>query len=99
MCTIDAASARARLAVSKDVISTEGRLLFATALVVGIAIAALTRQPLWMIPATLVGLYLMFSVKVADQWEQAVLLRLGPYRGMRRPGLTLVIPMLETISR
>jgi regulator of protease activity HflC (stomatin/prohibitin superfamily) len=99
MLTIDAASARGRLAVSKDVISTEGRLLFATSLVVGIAIAALTRQPLWMIPAALLGLYLMFAVKVADQWEKAALLRLGRYRGMRGPGLFFVIPMFEKISR
>ena len=33
-----------------------------------------------------IGLYLLFSIKVADQWERAAVLRLGKYTGMRGPG-------------
>ena len=34
----------------------------------------------------LVGLYLLFSIKVADQWEKVAVLRLGRYIGLRGPG-------------
>jgi regulator of protease activity HflC (stomatin/prohibitin superfamily) len=38
------------------------------------------------------------SIKFADQWEKAVVLRLGKYRGLRGPGLFYVIPVLDRIS-
>jgi regulator of protease activity HflC (stomatin/prohibitin superfamily) len=46
----------------------------------------------------LVGLYLMFALKVADQWEKAVILRFGKYRGLRGPGLFVVIPVVDVVS-
>jgi regulator of protease activity HflC (stomatin/prohibitin superfamily) len=45
------------------------------------------------------GLYLMFAIVVVDQWEKVALLRFGRYRGLRGPGLFLIIPIAETISR
>jgi regulator of protease activity HflC (stomatin/prohibitin superfamily) len=33
-----------------------------------------------------VGVMLAASIKYTDQWERAVLLRLGRYRGLRGPG-------------
>jgi len=47
----------------------------------------------------LVGLYLLFSIKVADQWEKVAVLRLGRYIGLRGPGLFHVIPIVDTLSR
>jgi len=38
------------------------------------------------------------SIKYADQWEKAVVLRLGKYRGLRGPGLFYVIPVVDRIS-
>jgi len=37
------------------------------------------------------------SLKFADQWEKAVVLRLGRYRGLRGPGLFAVIPIIDRI--
>jgi regulator of protease activity HflC (stomatin/prohibitin superfamily) len=45
----------------------------------------------------LVGFYILFAVKVADQWEKAVVLRLGRFVGLRGPGLFWVIPVVEQI--
>jgi regulator of protease activity HflC (stomatin/prohibitin superfamily) len=45
----------------------------------------------------LVGLYIMFAMKVADQWEKAVVLRLGRFVGLRGPGLFWVVPVVEQI--
>ena len=55
------------------------------------------RAPL--VAGTLVGLYLLFSMKVADQWEKVAVLRMGRYAGLRGPGLFHVIPIVETLSR
>jgi regulator of protease activity HflC (stomatin/prohibitin superfamily) len=44
----------------------------------------------------LVGLTLLYSIKVAQQWEKAVLLRLGKFRGLRGPGLFWIMPILDS---
>lgn len=46
----------------------------------------------------LIGFYLLFAVKVASQWEKAVVLRLGKFHGLYGPGLFWVIPVIDGIS-
>ncbi|HOY30562.1 MAG TPA: slipin family protein [Bacteroidales bacterium] len=38
------------------------------------------------------------SIKVANQWEKAVLLRLGKFRALKGPGLFFIIPVIDTIA-
>ena len=47
----------------------------------------------------LIGLYLLFAVRVADQWEKVAVLRFGKYIGLRGPGLFYMIPVVDTLSR
>lgn len=54
--------------------------------------------PLVALFAVAVGLFAATSIKYADQWERAVLLRLGRYRGLRGPGYFAVIPILDRIG-
>lgn len=63
----------------------------------GLATALVNRAPL--VAGLLVGVYLLFSIKVADQWEKVAVLRLGRYIGLRGPGLFHVIPIVDTLSR
>ncbi len=79
-------------------ISGIGRLCFFISLLAGAAITAATRQPAFMIAAALVGIYLMFAIKVVRQWEKVALLRLGKYVGLRGPGVFMMIPIVETLS-
>jgi regulator of protease activity HflC (stomatin/prohibitin superfamily) len=44
------------------------------------------------------GLLLAPSPQVAKQWERAVVLRLGRYRGLRGPGLFWMVPFVDSIS-
>ena len=37
------------------------------------------------------------SIKVANQWDRAVVLRLGHFRALKGPGLFLIIPVIDTI--
>ena len=64
------------------------------------ALSALTghsRAPL--IAGALVGLYLLFSIKVADPWEKVAVLRRGRYIGLRGPGLFHIVPILDRLSQ
>lgn len=45
-----------------------------------------------------VGALLFFGIKVADQWEKAVVLRFGKFRGLRGPGLFVIIPIVDRIA-
>jgi hypothetical protein len=38
------------------------------------------------------------SIKYADQWEKAVVLRMGRYRGLRGPGFFGVLPILDRVG-
>jgi regulator of protease activity HflC (stomatin/prohibitin superfamily) len=38
------------------------------------------------------------TAQVAAQWEKAILLRLGRYRGLRGPGLFFILPFVERIE-
>jgi regulator of protease activity HflC (stomatin/prohibitin superfamily) len=48
--------------------------------------------------ATLLGLFALFSIKVARQWERAVVLRFGRFVGLKGPGLFAVLPVVDTVS-
>lgn len=37
------------------------------------------------------------SIKIADQWDRAVVLRLGRFRSLEGPGLFFIIPIIETV--
>jgi regulator of protease activity HflC (stomatin/prohibitin superfamily) len=45
-----------------------------------------------------VGVYLLFALKIALQWEKVAVLRLGEYKGLRGPGLFMIIPVVDTLS-
>ena len=38
------------------------------------------------------------SIKVADQWERAVVLRLGKFYSLKGPGLFFIIPVIDYVS-
>jgi regulator of protease activity HflC (stomatin/prohibitin superfamily) len=50
-----------------------------------------------MVVLNLLALYVLFAIKIADQWEKAVILRLGRFVGLRGPGLFWILPIVDTI--
>ena len=38
------------------------------------------------------------SIRVADQWEKAVVLRMGKFKGLKGPGPFMIIPIIDTVS-
>ncbi|HUE99523.1 MAG TPA: slipin family protein, partial [Anaerolineales bacterium] len=51
---------------------------------------------LYVLAMSFIGTYVMFALKVASQWEKAVVLRLGKFRGLKGPGAFWIIPIIDT---
>ena len=49
----------------------------------------------WVLGWTLIGVYILFALKVASQWEKVVVLRLGKFHGLRGPGAFWIIPIID----
>ena len=45
-----------------------------------------------------VALIVSAAIKIADQWEKAVVLRLGKFHSLRGPGLFFIIPIVDTVA-
>jgi len=78
--------------------SQVGITAFVIALIAGGLLTAALQQPWPMIACALIGVYLLFAIKVASQWEKAAVLRLGVYKGLKGPGMFTIIPIIETVS-
>jgi regulator of protease activity HflC (stomatin/prohibitin superfamily) len=84
---------------SKSPVSGVALALFAISVAAGLGLATALESRAPFVGGLLVGVYLLFSIKVADQWERVAVLRLGRYIGLRGPGLFHMIPVVDTLSR
>jgi regulator of protease activity HflC (stomatin/prohibitin superfamily) len=55
-------------------------------------------NPIPLVAMIVVGVVLMQSPRVAQQWERAIVLRLGRFVGLRGPGLFWIVPFTESVS-
>src|SRR5580704_2771729 len=79
-------------------ISAVGRAVFLICFVLGLAPTILYKNPAPLRAGLAIGLYFLFAIRVAEQWEKAAVLRLGRYIGLRGPGIFTIIPVLDQIS-
>ena len=80
-------------------------LIFFVILAIGIALAYTsynvqdTTRAIWIgVIFFLVALIVSSAIKIADQWEKAVVLRLGRFQSLRGPGLFFIIPIIDTVA-
>jgi regulator of protease activity HflC (stomatin/prohibitin superfamily) len=64
----------------------------------GALLLAGVAPPITLAAGIAVGVFVAASIKYTDQWEKAVLLRLGRYRGLRGPGYFAVVPIIDRVS-
>jgi regulator of protease activity HflC (stomatin/prohibitin superfamily) len=64
----------------------------------GAILSAAIHQNAPLVAGACIGLYLLFSIKVVQQWEKVALLRLGKYVGLRGPGWFHMVPVFESVS-
>lgn len=43
------------------------------------------------------AVYILFALKVAKQWDRAVILRLGRFHRLKGPGMFFIVPIVESI--
>lgn len=72
-------------------------ILFAS-MIVGGVLALIVRNPIPAIVSVLIGVLLMPSPRITQQWERAIVLRFGRYVGLRGPGLFWIVPFIDRVS-
>ena len=72
--------------------------VFVLFVVAGWLVFTATGNPAWFVALVLAGLVAMQSPRVAQQWERAVMLRLGRFVGLEGPGLFWVVPFIDRVS-
>jgi regulator of protease activity HflC (stomatin/prohibitin superfamily) len=72
--------------------------VLAVSIGIGVAAGIFVGSPLPIAVWAVVGVIAMQSPRVAQQWERAVVLRLGRFAGLRGPGLFFVVPLVDRIS-
>jgi regulator of protease activity HflC (stomatin/prohibitin superfamily) len=78
-------------------------LIFVLIILVGFGIAYATStshvaSAVVAIVTVIVAFAVSSSLKVADQWEKVVVLRLGRFRSLEGPGLFFIIPIIESVA-
>jgi regulator of protease activity HflC (stomatin/prohibitin superfamily) len=73
--------------------------VFILSMTAGGGLTAATQSPSPILAGALIGLYFLFAIRMANQWEKVAVLRFGRYIGLRGPGLYHIIPVVDSISR
>jgi len=68
------------------------------AVAAGILTVVALGNPLYFIPWIIAGIVGMQAPRIAQQWERAVVLRLGRFHAMRGPGLFWVMPFVDSVT-
>ena len=77
-------------------------IIMAISILAGVFLDLVLGAPDWTTAAVttagiLVGLYFLFAIKVANQWEKVIVLRFGKFQRLAGPGLFWVIPIVDSI--
>ncbi len=59
----------------------------------------IARNAIYYTVATIILALFCVSLKAADQWEKAVVLRLGKYKGLKGPGFFMIIPIIDQVDK
>ena len=65
----------------------------------GVVLTTATGSPVWVASAAIIGVLAALSPRVAQQWERAVVLRLGRFIGLQGPGLFWIVPFIDVVAR
>ena len=76
-----------------------GILVFLICIVAGAGVTVETGSRAGLLSGALVGAYFLLAIKVVDQWERVAVLRFGRFRALKGPGVFLIIPIVDTLSR
>jgi len=65
----------------------------------GAVVTRLMDMPIWLtVVLAVIGIFLGYSIKMAQQWERAVILRLGKLHAVKGPGLFILVPIFDQVA-
>ncbi len=65
----------------------------------GAVLARMADMPIAVsIVLALIGVFLGYAIKMAQQWERAVVLRLGKLHAVKGPGLFILVPIFDAVA-
>ena len=76
-----------------------GILALLACMAAGLAAGRLLHSSMPFIIGILIGVYFVLAIRVVDQWEKVAILRFGRFRQLRGPGVLMLIPILDRLSR
>jgi len=76
-----------------------GILALLVCMAAGVAAGRFLHSSVPFVVGTLIGVYFVLAIRIVDQWEKVAILRFGRFRQLRGPGILLLIPILDTLSR
>jgi regulator of protease activity HflC (stomatin/prohibitin superfamily) len=72
--------------------------VFIASVALAVIVGVQTERLIAPIIIVLIGVVVMQSPRVAQQWERAIVLRLGRFVGLRGPGLFWIVPFVDSVS-
>ena len=72
-------------------------LIILLAASVGLYLLEMIGIPLLVI-LVIISILIGSSIQIAEQWEKAIVLRMGKYYGLKGPGLFFIIPIIDKLS-
>ncbi|NPV91548.1 MAG: slipin family protein [Firmicutes bacterium] len=88
----------ARIQVPSRRVHPISAALFAVVFIPGLIWGIYQYQPFIAVASLLIATLASSAVKVSQQWEKAVVLRLGKFKKLSGPGPFLIIPVVDTVS-
>lgn len=83
---------------SKNEVSGPGVAAFFLCTGIGVLAASVFSRPAVLVGSSALGLILLFSLRVAQQWEKVAVLRFERFLQLQGPGLFMIIPVVDTLS-
>jgi len=76
-------------------------ILVIISILIAIGLGAANAHWAWvvgeLVVLNLIGIYVLLAFKIADQWDKAIILRLGRFVGLKGPGPFWIVPIIDTI--
>ncbi len=99
MASITSTDRKSKLQFAPDIrVNVIAVLILATGVGLGWWLSVRTGQILWLAAGVALGCIAGMAPRIADQWERAIVLRLGRYTGSRGPGLFWIVPFIDTVT-
>ena len=79
-------------------ISVPAMAAFMACATAGAIAVLMTAKPITVAPFAAAGVYLLFSIRIVQQWEKVAVLRFGKFLRMQGPGVFMIVPVVDTLS-